>query len=153
MRNFSLPPAGTLHMPVSNYSLMINYDAKGNRVVYKIELELDKISLSSDILKNVMNSKVLNDLDLRMLFYIIYKLEKDSDEVTLNPKIIMRYLDWKSSSISNSISKLCQEGYIKPITGKGNGRCKYQVNISYFFFGKRIEFLENIDPKLTNRKR
>jgi DNA-binding MarR family transcriptional regulator len=151
MRNFSLPPAGALFMPVARFKTIITYDSKANAIEYKNDLDLVKIGLSKDFLKVLMKSQVLNELDLRMLYYILYKLEKESDVVCLNPKIIMRYLDWKSSSISDSIKRLCQEGYIKHITGRGNGRCNYQVNILYFFYGNRIDFLESEDTRLVRR--
>jgi hypothetical protein len=151
MSNFSLPQSGTVFAPVAKFLPKISYDINKNPLVYKVDLDLKKVGLSSDFLKNLMSNDALKDIDIRLVIYIFLKLEKDADVVTLNPTIIARYVKWRRSSISASLNRLCSAKYIMPLTGKGSGRCNYQVNVLSFFCGNRIEFLEQINPKLIKR--
>ncbi len=151
MSNYSLPKSGTVFMPVARFQPIISYDFNGNPSVYKNDVDFKKVGLSDDFLKNLMSNISLTDIDIRIMLYIMHNLQRDSDEVVLNPTIIKRYINWGHSSISASLIRLCNAGYIMPITGRGSGRCKYQVNVLNMFYGNRIEFLENIDPKLIQR--
>lgn len=150
MSNFSLPKSGTVFAPVAKFQQIINYDINRTPYVTKIDLGLKKVGLSDDVLKDMM-SGTLKRIDMQVLIYIIYKLQKDSDVITLNPTIMERHVKKKHSTISASINRLCSSGYIMRVTGRGAGRCNYQVNVLNLFCGNRIEFLEKIDPKLIQR--
>ncbi len=151
MPNFSLQQTGTTINPVAGYQLITNYDKKGNEIYYKNDIDLNKIGISNILLKSLMKNNTLKLIDLKVLSYIFYKLEKGSDIVILNPTIMIKHIDRKRSAISDSLKRLCQEKYINPKKGKGKGRCNYEINLLLFFSGDRIDFLENIDSKLIQR--
>ncbi len=150
MSNFSLPQSGTVFAPVAKFLPKISYDININPLVYKVDLDLKKVGLSDTFLKDLM-SGTLKHIDMQVLIHIIYKLKKDSDVVTLNPTIMERYINKKRSAISSSLKRLSAAGYVMRLTGRGSGRCNYQVNVLSFFCGNRIGFLEKIDTKLIQR--
>lgn len=151
MSNFSLPDNSKLFLPIAKYKLITSYDSKGTKFEYKNDLGLYKIGLSDSFLENLMSNDNLKTVDLRVVSYILHSIVKDSDIVTLNPTIIMRYINKNRSTISASIKRLCQEQYIMATTGRGSGRCTYEINLNYFFRGNRIDLLETIDTKLIER--
>ncbi len=151
MSNFSLPQSGTVFAPVAKFLPKISFDININPLVYKVDLDLKKVGLSDAFFKDVLNNSTLTEIDIIIVIYIIQKLQKGSDKVTLNPTIIAKHINWGRSSISASLNRLCSAKYIMPLTGRGSGKCSYQVNVLFFFCGNRIEFLEKIDPKLIKR--
>jgi len=151
MSNFSLPNSGTVFLPIAKYKLITSYDSKGTKFEYKNDLGLYKVGLSDSFLENLMSNDNLKTVDLRVVSYILHSIVKDSDIVTLNPTIIMRHINKNRSTISASIKRLCQEKFIMATTGRGTGRCKYEINLNYFFRGNRIDLLETIDTKLIER--
>jgi hypothetical protein len=152
-KKFFLPKPynNKLKSAIAKYGVVNNYDANGNIETYNHDLDIRKIGFTNNFFKTIMSDITLKKVDYRLLIYVFYNLNKDSMEITMNPKIIGRYMSLSRSTISDSIKRLCNSGYIQPITGKGAGRCKYCINIKYFYFGNRIDLLLKIDPNYVKR--
>lgn len=150
-RNFGLPEKGKVLTPIAKFKQFESRDKNGNIRIYKLDLEFKRIGFSRDFFRDLMMNKKLKEIDYRVGAYILYQLNNGSDEIILNPLIIMRYIDKGRSTISASLKRLAKTGYIRPIKGRGTGKCSYEINADRFFCGDRIDFLEHTDPKLVIR--
>ena len=146
--NVFIAKTGVITAPIAKFRKFDSYDKNRNKNEVKVDIDFEKVTFSEDFFIDRMKSKDLKLIDFKVLDYILRSIEKNSDTVVLNPKIIVRYIPRGSSTISDSIKRLIKLEYINIVQGK---RCKYQINPTKFFKGNRIDYLESINPYLIRQ--
>ena len=133
---------------VARYREIRNYDRLGHPTKsYKQDIGFEKVGFSKAALVFAIKNPMLKKIDYQLILHIAVKLEYGKDTVILNPKNLMLTLGKQTSAISESIKRLISIDLIQKIPG----RCKYQINPMIIFKGKRIDYLEDIDPALIEK--
>lgn len=101
--------------------------------IFKNLLKISKVSLN------------MSKLSLRLIFWIIENLPKESISIVLNPKLLNEDLDNKSlSNMYKAINELQEIGILKQ-----KKSYLYEVNPSLLFNGNRVKFVKSIITQYT----
>lgn len=131
---------------VARYREIVSYNKAGQKSTYLWDAEFDKITFLNAYLRKLYLNPNLKELDFRILLYIANSLKKDCVDVQLCPEKLKKKFHKSNSTISASIKRLVNAKVIEKVPGVN---FKYEINPTGFYKGKRIEYLNNIDPSLV----
>ena len=119
---------------------------KDNIVVneIKIDTEIKRIVITYKALRLLVIGKPWSISDYRIFNFLLNQMKRNQDQVYLNTARMTKVLELSGSQVSKTINKLIDLGFISRIKGYN-----YYINPYLIFYGNRIEFLEQIDPKLV----
>lgn len=139
------PFTTTLSIPVTR---MVEH--KGSEVnSYLVEREdITKIYHNPDAKVRIQG---LSDKGLRLLAFIMFKLEPGEDVIKLNPEAFMEYSGLSVKTYYSAINDLHNMAIIAPVAGK---KSTFWINPSILFCGSRIaKYPDNVVIKSTFNKK
>ena len=90
--------------------------------------------------------KIVAPNTLRLFLYIVFKVEADSDHITLSERILKKEINMSKSSYDTARSELLKLGIIHPVDDKQK-TTEFWINTNHLFKGGRLKYYENNYPK------